>query len=407
MSEPRGQGTGRRRRKRWSWSTGEYGQKVRVFARRNGRLYGWIAGVKVALKRPDSTASRAWAKAWAKDQHKQLVAGRSTVADPAPTAARIFAAYLATQMPRKRSRTSRYQDARASKMWTRVLGAGKDLHRVTLGEWQQFIDARGSGAIDCHGEPAREPATSEDPKRRPVRARAVEADLEWLRGVIRWATKWQDGETGRYLMTEDPTRGYAIPTEANPRRPVATADRYEQLAAVAAKVHPMLPVLLALAYHTARRISAILALRYEDLRLDDDAIVWPAATDKRGRSRWAPLPRQARVALDRWLAAHPGIGAAYLFPSPADPTRSVSRDMASSWLEQAHRVAKLKRLDGSLWHAFRRGWATAHKHLPAQDVAAVGGWADLGVLQSIYQQPDPETMRRVVADATELREANA
>ena len=33
-----------------------------------------------------------------------------------------------------------------------------------------------------------------------------------------------------------------------------------------------------------------------------------------------------------------------------------------------------KALERSLWHAYRRGWATSRKHLPDVDVAAAGGW---------------------------------
>jgi len=46
---------------------------------------------------------------------------------------------------------------------------------------------------------------------------------------------------------------------------------------------------------------------------------------------------------------------------------------------------------------FRRVWATERKHLPAKDVAAAGGWLDIGTLQHCYQQPDDETLRAVVA----------
>jgi hypothetical protein len=52
--------------------------------------------------------------------------------------------------------------------------------------------------------------------------------------------------------------------------------------------------------------------------------------------------------------------------------------------------------DGSLWHAFRRLWATERKGLPVKDVAAAGGWKDITTLINCYQQPDEETLRAVV-----------
>ena len=64
-----------------------------------------------------------------------------------------------------------------------------------------------------------------------VKDGTVAADLIWLRGVLNWAAKWQ-GEDGAYLMREDPTRGYRIPKEKNPRRPPATPERVERGRAV-------------------------------------------------------------------------------------------------------------------------------------------------------------------------------
>ena len=55
---------------------------------------------------------------------------------------------------------------------------------------------------------------------------------------------------------------------------------------------------------------------------------------------------------------------------------------------------------GSLWHMFRRVWATERKDYPLKDVAAAGGWRDTSTLLR-YQQPDTATMRRVVEGKAE------
>ncbi len=60
---------------------------------------------------------------------------------------------------------------------------------------------------------------------------------------------------------------------------------------------------------------------------------------------------------------------------------------------------------GSLWHAYRRKWATERTHLPGADVAADGGWIAVQTLETAYQQEDAETMLRVVLEAGALREA--
>lgn len=80
-------------------------------------------------------------------------------------------------------------------------------------------------------------------------------------------------------------------------------------------------------------------------------------------------------------------------------------ELASPWLIEAEKVAQVPKQDGSLWHAYRRKWATERKDLPDADVAAAGGWSDTSTLREVYQQADMETMYRVVSEPTSLREA--
>jgi hypothetical protein len=82
----------------------------------------------------------------------------------------------------------------------------------------------------------------------------------------------------------------------------------------------------------------------------------------------------------------------------------MSRHCARDLLLRAERLAGLEPLDGSLWHAYRRKWATERKHLPAVDVAAAGGWKNTTTLARCYQQADAETMLRVVLGGGQLRE---
>lgn len=78
--------------------------------------------------------------------------------------------------------------------------------------------------------------------------------------------------------------------------------------------------------------------------------------------------------------------------------------MASAWLIEAEKLAGVPKHDGSLWHAYRRKWATERKHLPDVDVAAAGGWSDLSSLKTCYQHADQETMLKVVSEPRALRE---
>lgn len=406
----------RRKAKCWSFSTGERGGTVTVYEREPGgplwaRAFdrssrGGKGGyVRVALRHRDQER----AKTYAMEQAAKLRQGRADLLEGKVTLSRLLALYLEHRSPRKTAGEQR-ADQRKAEMWCRVLGPRKDPHLISLGEWERFIAARMSGTIDARGE------SVPTDRRRPLRARAVEENCKWLRWALNWAVHWREVD-GRYLMRENPLRGFEMPVEENPNRPVATTDRYEALRAVSDGVlmdvswdggrqRSYLSELLDLAHGTGRRISAICGLRYEDLRPDDGpygSIRWPAATDKEGRETVAPITPRVRAALDRILRERPGIGARYLFPSPANPAEPVREDRARRWLLNGEKLAGLPKQKGSLWHAYRRGWATARKHLSLKDTAAAGGWASTETLLNCYQQPDDATMLAVVMGGVELR----
>ena len=61
----------------------------------------------------------------------------------------------------------------------------------------------------------------------------------------------------------------------------------------------------------------------------------------------------------------------------------------------------MQKHDGSLFHAYRRGWATARKHLSLKDVAAAGGWKQVETLMRHYIQTDTATMLQVLDEPLE------
>jgi hypothetical protein len=73
-------------------------------------------------------------------------------------------------------------------------------------------------------------------------------------------------------------------------------------------------------------------------------------------------------------------------------------------LRKAYRRAGLTTLNSGLWHPWRRKFATERKELPLKDVALAGGWRDRNTFLVCYQQPDPETLTRVVLHAPKLRD---
>ena len=404
-------------KKRWTYSAGSRPHTVTVYER-GGRLHAraWdpTLGAKGGWRRRSlGHNDRSQAKSYALEQAVKLQKGTAEITAGVVKLAQVIDLYLLHRSPRK-GRTEQEADRRRADMWKRFLGGDMDPHAIALAQWERFIDLRASGAIDSHARPV--PTEG----RRTVRTRSVNQDLQWLGWVLNWAAKWRTPQ-GLYLMRENPVRGYDAPTEKNPRRPVATEDRYQATRAKSDQVtmevrwhrepktsRSHLSEILDIVGGTGRRLSAVLQLRYEDLALQDGpygAIRWPATTDKTGKETVVPIGPDVRAAIDRILQERPGIGKAYLFPAPGDITKPVSRHLAAKWLQQAEKLAGLEKLDGSLWHAYRRRWATERKHLPDVDVAAAGGWANPNTLRLVYQQADQETMLHVVLQRGELREA--
>jgi len=73
----------------------------------------------------------------------------------------------------------------------------------------------------------------------------------------------------------------------------------------------------------------------------------------------------------------------------------------------AKRLAGLPRHQGSLSHAFLRGWAPSRKHLSLKDTATAARWASIETLLRCYQQPNADTMLAVVLGGAELQEPKA
>jgi integrase len=145
-------------------------------------------------------------------------------------------------------------------------------------------------------------------------------------------------------------------------------------------------------------------LTYTRIAPARDTIFWRADTDKKGKAWTVPMPATLR---DEIKSFHARLGSAFgslVFPSESDATVPVRTDVFSVWLRAAEKKAELPKLDGSLWHAYRRGWATSRKHLPTADVAAVGGWSDVTTLIRCYQQVDDDTLLRVMNEPRKVME---
>jgi len=231
----------------------------------------------------------------------------------------------------------------------------------------------------------------------PARASTIHRDFGMLKAALNWASTVYKGR--RPILERNPLDKMKFPREKDPKRPVLDKETIDQLLARAPVVHPYLRILIILARRTGRRLSAILNLRWDDVDFAKGMIRWQAEHDKLRRTWTVPIHPEVHVELLRFRKEQGAIGSALLFPHPRQEQRMgqpVSRHMAAWWLKEAFRRGKLQKPDGSLWHTFRRVWATERKHLPPNDVAAAGGWLDTGTLQQCYQQCDLDTLRVVV-----------
>lgn len=349
--------------KKWKYSAGTYGNKVTVMERvPGGTLYVrfWDStkrnGKGDYVLRSLGHKDREKAKRQAHRSSERL----ATQSEPGSLPS-IVSKYAAS--------SGKFQN-RAS-MLASYFGEASP----SLAKWDQFIRDRLDGTITG----------------RPVRARTVQAELQWLSAAYNWAVR-------HGLIKENPVRFYPIPREKNPLRPVMTEGEFEALLVVS---EPPLSFLLVLAYYTGRRLSALLNLRAEDYVPTygpHGSLRWRAETDKTGRLSVIPIPMELKWVLKQL----PQDG--FLFPAPRDRTKPMSRHYADKLLRKAYGKAGIRKRPGGLWHPIRRMWATARKHLPDVDVARVGGWSDTRTLKRAYQQADVDTMLRVVTEGGEVRE---
>ena len=238
-----------------------------------------------------------------------------------------------------------------------------------------------------------------------------------LSAVCNWAVVFK--VNGRRLLAHNPVRDVTMPQEKNIRRPVASRERSEKLLGVSDQVdiRGQFRTLLVLAWHTGRRIGAIVHLRASDILLTPDrvrvalaasgqdesvsdewphAIRWRAEHDKSGFETIIPVGQTVVRKLEAYLRRNPRIGDAWLFTPAMDFTRAATATIAAHYLTRAETLAKLPKIERGAWHAFRRAWATARKGMPLQDVMAAGGWRAPEALRTAYQAADLKTTREVV-----------
>lgn len=253
-----------------------------------------------------------------------------------------------------------------------------------------------------------------------VRQGTIAGDIAALKIALNWATA-EKRPDGRPLVDTNPLARVRVEKERNPRRPRADADRYRALRAAVDQLPNAFGLVLDLCWETGHRIGAIRGLRWEHVYFDataaaamatdlDSDFGWAAEDFLHGGIRFyagergnnkrhdhvSPITPAAREALERARAERPAI-AGWVLPAPKDPAQPVDYHTLKQWMRRAEKLAGVPHLTGGIWHPFRRGWATARKRHPAQDVAKLGGWFDVPTMQKSYQQADGLTIRTIVS----------
>jgi integrase len=395
---------------KWTKSLGHRGTRVRLFQRtKDGVFYRdiWCADGTYSRKSLGTT-DRGEAEQLGRQVLAKLLQGEQEQTERTLTLDLLWERY-------QRDCLAFLDNTKATQNYTETQVAiligffGKDCDVRTLTEQDQeaFTRARLAGGIPY----ARKGKTKTTDS---VRARAVESNLKILHGMLRWATTVRMLH-GQRLLDRHPLEGVKRIREQNPRRAMATWERYQAtrtaiqtLAAQATDLEVQrrwirVELVLALVEATGRRVGSVRHLRWEDIDLTRGTIRWRKESDKKRKEWRVPIP-QALIDELRQFQRRLCTAGGLIFPSQHNPELPVDRRWLARQLEEAEQTAGLDKLDGALFHAYRRSWATSRKHLPVADVAAAGGWSDVTTLIRVYQQPDEDTLLAVMSEPRKVTE---
>lgn len=383
----------------WTKSLGPRGSRIRLFEKtKDGYYYCDVytngRNVRTSLR----TRNRVEADRKGKEILSDFLSGKIEEENSVLTLGalwRRFRAECATWQDNREQ--SRRDDERSSKVLIAFFGEGTDVSVIAPNDLARFQTSRQEGGIELpDGE-----------RTAPVRARAVQADLELLRMMCIWATTVRVGRAGR-LLVSNPLHGFKFVRENNERRPITTVARFRKTRRAMISLRKReksesrrvrwlkIELALVLAEATGRRLNSIRLLRWDDVDFAKSQIRWRADADKMGMEWNIPMPKKLCDELRRFRIDLSAIGG-WVFASDKNAEKPTDRYQFDKWLRVAEEHAKLPKLEGGLWHPYRRKWATEKKPFPIADVMAAGGWKDSATLLRCYQQPDRATLLAVMS----------
>jgi integrase len=148
------------------------------------------------------------------------------------------------------------------------------------------------------------------------------------------------------LIDRNPFRGFPVPVEANPLRPITTGDELMKLTTAAKEVGHQVELYLLLMHETGHRCTAVGRLRWSDIDLEKGWVTWRAEHDERGVEHSTVLSDELVNALRVARRAAARIGDGWVFPPPTEPEKPIRRDLLRDWWPKLEAKAKLDRVRG-------------------------------------------------------------
>lgn len=398
---------------KWVRSLGTRGVRVRLFQKtKDGSFYRylWIPG-RGRSRASLGTRDRAEAERLGRALLSALLRDGEVVESGSLTLGYLWGRYQ-RECPAflDNTSTTRANDANHAAVLLAYFGADCDVRGLTESDQQAFSTKRLAGGIVLPRDSGKKKRTT-----KAVRGRSVEVETQLLHSMLKWAVTVRVRK-GQRLLDRNPLEGVRRPHELNPRRPVASVERFTATRAAIQELMAesesdaeirrwnMLDMTLVLAEATGRRLGSIRQLHWDDWNFENRTVRWRGSADKKRREWVVPVPEPLIAEVKAYRVRMGGMFGGLMFPDRKDPTVAADRHEFRTWLEMAEQKAELPKLDGALWHAYRRGWATSRKHLPVSDVAAVGGWKDIGTLLKCYTQADADTMLQVMESPKKISE---
>jgi integrase len=352
----------------WSYKAGEKGRnRVRVYVdpARDvifAEFYERVDGAseerrkRVSLGHQDCEAAKQYADNLAARFRR---AGPPQVVDL--TLAKLFDIYEREVTPFK-SVGTQHHDRRARALFERCWGSATAMKNLDRRDWDRFIRQRRIGQL----RPER------GYHKGGVRDRQIEYDLRFLLAVCNWALTVR--EQGQPLLTSNPFRGFPVPVEQNINQPITPEKEIAAMRAVAGEVDPLCPLYLELTYCTGHRGMAVGMLRWRDVDLGRGTVRWEARHDKIGFEHLVPLDEIVLGLLRVHRRSVSTVSDAWIFPSPGDSSRPISRHLVRHWWERLEKAAGIAHVQGRGWRSLRRRFATDLDHLPLKQLMDLGGW---------------------------------